>query len=213
MRAQQKNQDHAADCEKRDKRSLSFIEALTLAESSIANMRDAIDPINAEIFREFREIAQEITKTKSEIGGLQANDIRNERIPEAGRELNAVVDATEDATNRIMECAETIMTADPSNPATYHNVINENVMAIFEACSFQDITGQRISKVVETLDHIEKRIAKFAKHIGIEDQNVGLAIDVHERDRKQRKKDLLLNGPQNAGEGVSQDEIDSLLSA
>lgn len=213
MRAQQKNQDRAAGCEKRDKRSLSFIEALTLAESSIANMRDAIDPINAEIFREFREIAQEITKTKSEIGGLQANDIRNERIPEAGRELNAVVDATEDATNRIMECAETIMTADPSNPAAYHNVINENVMAIFEACSFQDITGQRISKVVETLDHIEKRIAKFAEHIGIEDQNVGLAIDDHERDRIQRKKDLLLNGPQNAGEGVSQDEIDSLLSA
>ena len=35
-------------------------------------------------------------------------------------------------------------------------------MVVFEACSFQDITGQRIAKVVETLQHIEERVSRFA---------------------------------------------------
>ncbi len=156
MAIQQEAKSNAtASTGKEDKQPLSLAEALTLAQSSMADMETAITRIHSEVFREFREISRAITKTKSEISALQANDIRSERIPEAGRELIAVVDATEDATNCIMECAETIMTADPSNPATYHNVVNENVMAIFEACSFQDLTGQRISRVVETLEHIE----------------------------------------------------------
>ena len=155
MAAQKSAANRAASSSPNQQRTLSLVEALTLAESSIETMRKAIDPLNSEIYREFREIAQEIARAKSDIGGLQANDIRTHKIPEAGRELNAVVDATEEATHRIMECAETIMTADPSNPATYHNVINENLMAIFEACSFQDITGQRTQKVVHVLRYLE----------------------------------------------------------
>lgn len=212
MAAQKSAANRAASAGPHQQRTLSLIEALSLAESSIETMRKAIDPLNSEIYREFREIAQEIARAKSDIGGLQANDIRTQKIPEAGRELNAVVDATEEATHRIMECAETIMTADPSNPATYHNVVTENVMAIFEACSFQDITGQRISRVVDTLEHIDKRVSKFAERIGVDDQDLGLTIDDEEQKRGQRKKDLLLHGPQDESTAVSQDEIDRLLN-
>jgi len=214
MAIQQEAKSNAtASTGKEDKQPLSLAEALTLAQSSMADMETAITRIHSEVFREFREISRAITKTKSEISALQANDIRSERIPEAGRELIAVVDATEDATNCIMECAETIMTADPSNPATYHNVVNENVMAIFEACSFQDLTGQRISRVVETLEHIEKRVSKFAERVGVADQDPNVPVDREEQDRQKRKKDLLIHGPQNQGEGASQDQIDNLLDA
>jgi len=213
MAAQKSAANRAASPNPPQPRALSLIEALSLAESSIETMREAIDPLSSEIYREFREIAQEIARAKLDIGQLQANDIRTHKIPEAGRELNAVVDATEEATYRIMKCAETIMTADPSNPATYHNVVTENVMAIFEACSFQDITGQRISRVVDTLEHIDKRISKFAERIGVEDQNLDIAIDDEEQKRGQRKQDLLLHGPQDKSTAVSQDEIDRLLNA
>ena len=54
------------------------------------------------------------------------------------------------------------MGADASDPAAYKALVDEKMMIIFEACSFQDITGQRIAKVVETLQHIEQRVARFA---------------------------------------------------
>ena len=99
---------------------------------------------------------------RTEIGALQVNDLKNTRIPSAGEELGAIVKATEKATNTIMECAEALMGADASDPAAYKALVDEKMMIIFEACSFQDITGQRIAKVVETLQHIEQRVARFA---------------------------------------------------
>ncbi len=84
-------------------------------------------------------------------------------------------------------------------------------MVIFEACSFQDLTGQRISKVVETLEHIEARVSRFAAAIGAKDDPKGNTKE--EEKRKKRKEDLLLNGPAKTGEGVSQDDVDALLNS
>ena len=84
-------------------------------------------------------------------------------------------------------------------------------MEIFEACSFQDLTGQRISKVIETLEHIETRVSRFASAIGAEDND--LPATAKEEKRKKRKKDLILNGPAQEGQGVSQDAVDALLNS
>ena len=64
-----------------------------------------------------REIADYISDAKDEIRNLQANDIKNNRIPEAGKVLDAIVQSTEDATNTIMEQAERLMAADTSDSA------------------------------------------------------------------------------------------------
>lgn len=195
----------------RDKQDISLIDILSLAEVSVDSLRSTLDTIDSSIYREFREIASQISRTKSELGQLSTSDLRHERIPQAGLELHAIVEATEDATHRIMECAETIMTADPSDQATYHSIVNDNIMAIFEACSFQDITGQRISKVVETLEIIDKRVNRFAKAIGADETDIiSTELDEEETKREQRKKDQLLNGPAIDGSTVSQDDIDSL---
>ncbi|MGI9378694.1 MAG: hypothetical protein ACR2OW_03505, partial [Methyloligellaceae bacterium] len=152
-----------ADAEKSvETKETSLIDILSMTEDSVASLKSALKHFDGSIYTEFRAIAEQINQTKSEISKLGNNGRHPDRIPEAGRELQAVVSATEEATNQIMECAETIMTADPSSPATYHNIINDNIMMIFEACSFQDITGQRISKVVETLTYIDKRVNQFA---------------------------------------------------
>ena len=49
------------------------------------------------------------------------------------------------------------MSADATSE-NYVESINDACMRIFEACSFQDITGQRITKVVSTLTYIEERL-------------------------------------------------------
>jgi chemotaxis protein CheZ len=196
----------------RKKDDISLVDVLTLAEASIHSMKSFIDSLDSTIYREFREIAEYIQKTKLEIGHLQANDLRSKHIPEAGHELSAVVSSTEEATTKIMECAETLLDADTSDPKAYQQLVNDKMMDIFEACSFQDITGQRISKVVETLEHIESRVSRFAAAIGSED-NSDQPLSEKEAKSKKRKKDLILNGPPKKGEGVSQDDIDALLSA
>ncbi len=155
-------------------------------------------------------MAREITTMKEKLVELRIADMRNDRIPAAGRELDAIVDATETATNTIMTAAEAIMCADPSDHDGYQAVVNDNVVKIFEACSFQDITGQRISKVVSTLNHLDGRITRLVdrlKQIRIDEPD----LPVEETAEERRKRELILHGPQLQGEGVSQDDIDALL--
>jgi len=75
----------------------------------------------------------------------------------SGLELEAVVQATEAAANRIMEAAEAIgdwLRDGKHDPASIDSV-NEKVNAIFEACSFQDVTGQRIRRAIQHLQQVE----------------------------------------------------------
>lgn len=194
----------------RKKDDISLVDVLTLAEASIRSMKSFIDGLDSSIYREFIEIAEYIQNTKQEISHLQANDLQSKHIPEAGHELDEIVSATENATTQIMECAEAILEADTSDPDAYQQLVNDKVMIIFEACSFQDLTGQRISKVVETLEHIETRVGRFANAIGASDAEP--VVRQEETKRAKRKKDLMLNGPAKTGEGVSQDDVDALLN-
>jgi chemotaxis protein CheZ len=84
------------------------------------------------------------------------------------------------------------------------------MMVVFEACSFQDITGQRIAKVVETLEHIEQRVARFADVMQAKD--IEGFLNSHERARAERKEKLLLHGPQLAGDGVDQSKVDEMFA-
>lgn len=178
-------------------------EVLTLASQMSEAMQAFFGALDKTLYGELRYISAYIQRTKQEIAALRPNDIREDRIPSAGQELDAVVKHTAEATNRIMNAAESIMVADPAD-ASYADLVNEKVLEIFEACSFQDITGQRIRKVVDTLEHIEERIMRFTEVMGVEDA----AAEETEKDR--RKRELLLSGPALEGPAVKQDAIDAL---
>ena len=203
--------DRLVDFLKQKRENVTFHDIIALAEISAQSLQSFFQAMDAKVYGELREIAGYIESMRHEIGALQVNDIRDSRIPSAGQELDAIVQATEQATNTIMECAETLMGADASDPAVYKKLVDEKMMVIFEACSFQDITGQRIAKVVETLQHIEQRVSRFADVMQAKDLD-GFLTE-HERARAERKKKLLLNGPQRAGEGVDQASVDEMFSA
>ncbi len=114
------------------------------------------------------------------------------------------MEATESATNQIMEAAEKIMDA----RVTEANVVNDACMDIFEACSFQDITGQRISKVVSTLEYIETYLDKLTAAWG-HDENSEAAVEAADPEDEEA---ALLNGPALAGEGVDQDYVDDMFA-
>ncbi len=81
-------------------------------------------------------------------------------------ELGAVVGGTEEATQQILEAAESIDNAaaalskvsTPDQQKLLSEEIQERVVSIFEACNFQDLTGQRINKVMTTMKFIENHI-------------------------------------------------------
>ncbi|MBK3396333.1 MULTISPECIES: protein phosphatase CheZ [Methylobacterium] len=159
---------------------------------------------------ELLEIADYITKLKGGIAALRAQELTRDRIPMAHDELGSVVAATASATNRIMESAESILALEAKSLDDYRRKVEAHIGDIFEACTFQDITGQRISKVVEALGQLEKRLSQFSTVVNVRDGEAEL--DPEEARRKARAEKLLLNGPQPKGPATPQDAIDALFS-
>lgn len=159
---------------------------------------DVPDSKIAALYRDCQDLAKYISGARREIAQMRPNHLKAEQIPRAGQELDAIVQATETATNTIMEAAEEIMAAGVNSEP-----VNDAVMRIFEACSFQDITGQRITKVVKTLQHIEERLDALQRAWGPD-------LGYEEPPPEEDEEAALLNGPQLDGEGVSQDDVDAL---
>ena len=188
---------------------VSMRDVMSLAELMVGSFRSFFDALDSSVYRELKDIADYISTAREEIRGLQANDIKSHRIPAAGLELDAIVKATEDATNTIMEQAERLMALEGDDLESYQAEVNKAAIQLFEACSFQDLTGQRISKVVQVLNYIEARIERFAEVIGEKDAEPVLSDE--EAKAEKRRGDLLLNGPQLDGAGASQSDIDAML--
>lgn len=199
---------HIVDFLRRERRDLSLDDVMVLAERMAATLDETVACVDTLLHDEFRAIVGEITALRREIGGLRPDHMRFERIPEAGLELDAVVEATETATVAIMEAAEEIMSADASDPAAYKTLVDDKMIVIFEACSFQDITGQRIRKVVRTLSWIEERLGRLTHTLKIE------SSEGHESETEEerRRRELILHGPQMKGAGVSQDFVDDVFN-
>lgn len=186
---------------------VSLADVVGLAEVTVESLSTFFRAIDNSVYRELAEIASFITNMKQEIGRLQPNDLKQTRIPAAGQELDAIVKATEKATDTIMGAAEEVMAGDAADPA-YKAMVDERMMLIFEACSFQDITGQRVAKVIETLKHIEARVSRFAAAIHAADADGYMTEE--ERRREERKRRNILHGPQLDGEGVGQSDVDAM---
>ena len=106
-------------------------------------------------------ITGQIIRMQEEIANMIAvptNTTRN-----SGLELEAVVQATEVAANRIMEAAESISDwiSDGGDVAKL-STINDRVNAIFVACTFQDLTGQRIRRAIQHLQSVETMLSGLA---------------------------------------------------
>ena len=160
-----------------------------------------------------------INRTKREIATLHGKSFDGQEMAKVNGELGAVVGGTEQATQQILEAVEAI---DQAATALSKNIsadqqkllseeIQERVVAIFEACNFQDLTGQRISKVMSTMKFIEQHINAMMDIWGSVDAIKAHAppiVDTREGDAK------LLNGPKMEGDvgHASQDDIDAMFN-
>ncbi len=184
---------------------LSMLQLTEHSEALVGLMNAFFERLDTRRSQDFRDIAADIARARQEIRDIRPHDIAENGLPSAGAELAAITGDTEVATNAIMSAAEAIIYMDPSTP-DLKAAVDDKVMAIFEACAFQDITGQRVSKIVKVLSRIEDRINHLAESLGIEDADASGEMTADEK----RRHDLLLNGPAIAGPETRQDEIDAL---
>jgi chemotaxis protein CheZ len=158
------------------------------------------------IFSEIEQISKQIKLTRSEMVNLNPAAIGEKFIPGATSELEAVTKATEQSTNIILDAAETIQNIAMQLPdKVVSGQIIDKITAIFEACNFQDITGQRIAKTLKALEEIDSRISSLVKSIGIKASPQDHVIEMP----NQRK--TTLTGPQL--EAPSQNDIDNLFNS
>lgn len=198
-----------ANLKANDLKDAQVMEVLTLAQQLTDTMQLFFGSLDQSIHKEFVYIADYIARTRTEISKLRPNDIKEQRIPTAGAELEAVVTDTERATEAIMAEAEALLDSKPDDLTAYKAQVDDAMMRVIEACSFQDLSGQRVSKVVESLRHVEKRVSRFAATMGVHDAEA----DEDEIAETERKKKLHLNGPAIGGPEVGQDAVDELIAS
>ena len=181
-----------------------------IVRSVLNTMQGDVSLVHVRVRDEIEALFGFIKKTKAEIAALRPEEITAEHLPAATDELEAVVGATEQATNAIFEAVERIEALTPEMSESTAAKVTECATLVYEACSFQDITGQRIAKVVNALQHIETTVHGLLGALG-EAADPGARPRAPAPDRP--PGDDLMNGPQLPEEAISQDDIDALLES
>lgn len=186
------------------------VDVARLVESLMTVPPGDMAAVDLKLFSEIQSLSDYIQNARREIAALRPDDIRNTHLPAATDELDAVVGATEHATNEILEAMESLEELTDSMPSEIADKVSDSVTRVFEACNFQDITGQRITKVVTTLQEIEARVVKLMAALGDE---TSVTAQAQRAVQDTREDADLLNGPQLPGEAVNQADIDALFDA
>jgi chemotaxis protein CheZ len=182
-------------------------------------MHGDIGAAELSLLGEVEALGRSIAAAKAEIAQLGVDDINASQIPSATDELDAIVAHTASATDSILEVCETLdrvadsLTAGTPAPAAADAAarLQEATTRIYEACSFQDITGQRITKVVATLKAIEIKIAGMVLAFGGEYGPA--APPAGPPAVPDASPAPLLNGPQLPASAMDQTDIDRLLAS
>ncbi|MEI6558488.1 MAG: protein phosphatase CheZ [Rhodospirillaceae bacterium] len=193
---------------------LSQDEVSAIVHQVLASMSGDISASDLRLYKELEELARYIQHAKAEIASIRPQDIRESHIPAATDELDAVIGATEAATNTIMDACDTISGLAGNLDPEHGAVLIDCVTRVFEACNFQDVTGQRITKVVKTLKTIEGKvdalIVAFGEQAG---HSEVVAARAEETVALKDPDSALLHGPSLPGAAIDQDEIDRLLAS
>lgn len=187
----------------------TVLAAIGRLESAVTAPRAApeIDRVRMDI----REMAHAIARTKAEIASIkpEGEGAGAGHFEDASVELDAIVKATATATGDILGAAETIQEIawtlrEMGTEDEVCDLIDTKTTDIYTACSFQDITGQRIHKVIHVLRFLEDRIDAMMGIWGEGGAGAPAPAPVS-------AEASLLNGPARPGEGLEQTDVDMML--
>jgi chemotaxis protein CheZ len=191
----------------------------------VLRMEGGLEPSPAEALDRRREsemvalarmILAKINETREELQSItsMAKERDIEGFNAVEDELAAIVVDTERATNDIMDAADHIEACLRSAEGQkISDELRREIMRkctdITMSCSFQDITGQRVRKVVEVIQMIDQQITSIERRLGTPMDSDKVPSEA-EISRAGQREAGLLQGPSLPGQNVDQDEIDRL---
>lgn len=139
----------------------------------VDELRRFVDRRIAELSMEISATVQLVDFSETNLSGQLARiqeqmacvlAVPSQQARNSGLELEAVVQVTETAANQIMEAAEAIdgWLRSGSRDVDGLQVVSERINSIFEACSFQDLTSQRIRRAIAHLQQVDNMLAVIA---------------------------------------------------
>ncbi len=187
--------------------------AAEVVREVLATMRGDLTSPEVQLLSEIEELGRTIARARAEVAALGVDEITGSHIPVASDELEAVVVHTASATDRILAVCETLDLlagtlgeSDGPSRAEAARVLRDATTEVYEACSFQDITGQRIGKVVGALQAIDAKVARIIEAFG---ERARTAPAPH----RELPAGDLLHGPQLPDLAMDQLGIDRLLAS
>jgi len=190
-------------------------ELVGIVEAVIDSMEGDMTAVGLKVYADIEALARYINTARAEIAELRPDDINSEHLPAATDELTAIVGATEHATHQIFEAVEGIEALTAKMDPEVAEQVSAAVTSVFEACGFQDITGQRITKVVTALQKVESKVDALLQAFGDDIKRDGAPRAPEKKTTAPsgapaRPDEHLLNGPQLPENAISQDDIDAL---
>ena len=141
------------------------------------------------------------------INGLGLLDLAERDLGTAHADIEDVLGQTRKAAAVMLETAESLLGSCATGQA-YKSLVEQRMIGLIEASGFQDLTGQRLCRIVHSLHAIEERLRLFAAHVQAQDGE--LRLGTHELARKARAMEQMLAGPGAPG-AMTQDGIDELM--
>lgn len=189
-------------------------EVAAVVDSLMGSLHGDLTPQDLRVYGELERLAKYIYQAKKEISEIRPEDISQEHIPTASDELDAIGSHLEDATGSILDACEELENLGESLESEPADRLSAVVTNIYEACNFQDLTGQRITKIVTMLQNIERRIELLLRAFGHSTESGEKASKLREDLQDKRTEDeKLLNGPQIPQNANSQADIDALFGS
>ena len=149
--------------------------------------------------QDLQSLSARIDAVLGEMGRVDVQGILQLHVPVATDQLDAIITHTERATNTILDECERLDLA--AADMWFQLDVSAATARIYEACSFQDVTAQRVTKVIQVLQAIEAKSAEFLRVMG--------GSPAHGTDRPDTP--VLLNGPQHPRVAMSQAAVDELI--
>lgn len=161
------------------------------------------------LVREMAGVQRYLSGMRHAINGLGLPGLVDANLRDAYTDLKDVISTGQQAAMTILDTAETILGATETGDA-YRQMVEDKMISLMEACSFQDLTGQRLDRVSRSLMAIEERLMGFATMV--KTGKSAAIISERERSHEEWKAKNIAYGPGGA-DAIDQNDIDKLLSA
>jgi chemotaxis protein CheZ len=188
-----------------------LLTAIDRLEAAIRGERTAesVDRIRFDLV----EMAKAIARTKAEIAAIKPDVEQAGKFGEATEELDSIVSTTEAATSDILAAAEQIQEVawtlrEQGLDPDVCDLLDARATAIYTACSFQDLTGQRTRKVIQVLRYLEGRINAMIDIWGLDG---AMAAEAAATAHARADEVALVSGPTRPGHGLDQADVDIVM--